>query len=182
MKREDRHQAVPMPSQIYDPCAALRRASRAVSHLYDLILSPTGLKCTQFTILHAVHQRGEIAQWQLADNLATGDDTLSRRLATLRRAGLIHYREGRIRPGEKVYSLTPGGLEKYRQALPFWIRAQERLRLVMGDEQWDALIWTAHHVVMYAQQAEIVRVCNVAPAQPPVPEREPENNSNSATA
>lgn len=152
----------PQVFQVSDPCATLRRASRAVTHLYDLIFSPIGLKSTQFVLLHAIHRCGERAHWQLANDYGIAEDTLSRRLAALRRADLIQYRKGRQRPGEKVYSLTSTGLETYERGLPYWIRAQERLRLIMGDERWDSLIRMADEVVTQARHAEAARVCNVA--------------------
>jgi|SRR6185437_15877620 len=42
--------------QIPDLCILFRCASRAVTHLYDLVLAPTGMKSTQFIILHAMRE------------------------------------------------------------------------------------------------------------------------------
>ena len=41
------------------PCIAMRRASQAVTNLYDLVLSPIGLKATQFITLQIVDSYGE---------------------------------------------------------------------------------------------------------------------------
>ena len=146
-----------------DPCAALRRATRAVTHLYDLVLSPTGLKATQFVLLQAIYQRGEVAQWRLATEYGLGDDTLSRRLAVLRKTGLIAYRVGQDRPGERLYRLTEAGVCKYHASLPAWQRAQERLHLVMGAEQWASLLKMAENLVAAARLAETVRFANKTP-------------------
>jgi DNA-binding MarR family transcriptional regulator len=146
-----------------DPCAALRRATRAVTHLYDLVLAPTGLKCTQFVILHAIHEAGEIAQWRFATQYGVGDDTLSRRLAVLRKAGLIAFRVGLERPGEKVYRLTELGVSKFREALPAWKRAQTRLQSVMGAEEWNQLLKLSGEVAVQARRAETMRIVNTAP-------------------
>src|SRR5579872_1630326 len=35
-------------------CANLRRANRAVTHLFDLVLAPTQLRVTQFILLRAI--------------------------------------------------------------------------------------------------------------------------------
>ena len=43
-------------------CANIRRAARAVTHLYDQELSGTGLDATQFTIVMALSRTGEISQ------------------------------------------------------------------------------------------------------------------------
>ncbi len=157
----------PLPQsalRISDPCAALRRATRAVTHLYDLVLSPTGLKATQFVILQAIHTRGEIAQWRLAAEYGIGEDTLSRRLAVLRNAGLVCCRAGAERSGEKLYRLTEAGVNRYEQTLPAWVRAQERLRAIMGSEQWELLLRMSEQVVATARQAEEIRYANGAPA------------------
>lgn len=149
--------------RIADPCALLRRASRAVSHLYDLVLSPTGLKATQFILLDAIYRCSEVAQWRLADEYGLADDTLSRRLATLRRAGLVRQRIGNQRPGERLYQLTPEGLEKYEEVRPYWKRAQERLRLTIDEGEMEQLLQLADSVVKKASAAEFARCSNVIP-------------------
>ncbi len=150
------------PSLISDPCAALRRATRAVTHLYDLVLAPTGLKCTQFVLLNAIYEAGEIAQWRLASQYGVGDDTLSRRLGVLRKAGLITCRIGREHPGEKLYRLTELGVSRFKNSLPAWERAQTRLQTVMGAEQWEQLLEIAGAVAAKARAAETVRLTNTA--------------------
>jgi DNA-binding MarR family transcriptional regulator len=149
--------------KISDPCAALRRATRAITHLYDLVLAPTGLKSTQFILLQAIYERGEVAQWRLAEEYGLGGDTLSRRLAILRNDGLIAFRVGLEHPGEKLYRLTEAGLARYEQALPWWARAQERLLLVMGEERWEMLLKVSEEVVAEARHAEAARYANRPP-------------------
>jgi len=39
-------------------CMSLRRAARGVSNLYDAMLSPSGLRATQYSILAALKQLG----------------------------------------------------------------------------------------------------------------------------
>jgi DNA-binding MarR family transcriptional regulator len=148
------------PLLISDPCAALRRATRAVTHLYDLVLAPTGLKCTQFFLLNAIYEAGEIAQWYLACQYGVGEDTLSRRLSVLRKAGLITFRIGQEHPGEKLYRLTELGVSRFKDALPAWERAQARLQTVMGAEQWEQLLKVAGAVAAEARKAETARLAN----------------------
>ena len=147
-----------------DPCAALRRASRAISHLYDLVLSPTGLKSTQFIILHAIAERGEVAQWRLADEYGISDDTLSRRLSLLRRKGYIAQRIGCEHPGERLYRLTEAGQQRLEEAIPYWHRADERLRRAVGSsDEWELLLHTAGRICAAAQAAETGRFANTIP-------------------
>jgi DNA-binding MarR family transcriptional regulator len=148
--------------RISDPCVALRRATRAVTHLYDLVLAPTGVKATQFVLLEAIQQHGEIAQWRLAREYGMGDDTLSRRLSVLRKAGLVACRVGRERSGERLYRLTEEGRSRYEAALPAWTRARERLQLVMGNERWQLVLKVAEDVAAEARRAEAARFANRA--------------------
>ncbi len=107
-------------------CAAARRAARAVTQLYDLVLSPTGLRATQFIILRSVAQHGEVAQWSLSREHSIAIETLSRRLAGMRKSGWVALRISGPRR-EHVYSITPDGREILARALPFWERAEARL-------------------------------------------------------
>ena len=147
---------------VSDPCAALRRATRAVTHLYDLVLSPTGLKSTQFVLLNAIYEHGEIAQWRLASEYGLGDDTLSRRLGVLRNAGLVTFRIGQEHPGEKLYRLTELGVNRFISVLPDWQRAQARLKAMMGAEPWEQLLILLATVATQARRAETVRLVNTA--------------------
>jgi DNA-binding MarR family transcriptional regulator len=141
------------------PCAALRAASRAVSQLYDLVLAPTDLKSTQFIALQAIGESGEIAQWQFARDRAVAVETLSRRFSGLRQKGYIQVRTGQ-RHGERIYSLTDKGRQALNDATPFWERAQERLRKVLGDKDWQATLETLHRIRAAALQAEELRIDN----------------------
>ena len=152
-------------SHLQDPCAALRRASRAVTHLYDLVLSPTGLKVTQFIVLRAIAEKGEIAQWRLAEEHGIADETLSRRLATLRKSGLVTHRIGVTRPGERLYKPTALGLQKLDEALPYFTRAQERLAMSLGEENWTAALKLAEQISIAARSAESAKLANRAPGK-----------------
>lgn len=156
----------PLPEQppcIADPCAAYRRASRALTHFYDLVLAPTGLKATQFITLWAIRLQGEIAQWQLSQDYGISVETLSRRLAILRNAGLVNMRIGSTRRGERLYSLTPGGAEKLRNAVPYWSRAQQRLGAVIGPEELYSATEVADRITQAARVAEAAKMANQVP-------------------
>lgn len=149
--------------RISDPCAALRRASRAMTHLYDLVLSPTGVKSTQFIILRAIREAGELPQWRFADEYGISDDTLSRRLAILRKLGWVEHRIGSKPAGERLYRLTSLGQRKHEEALPYWTRAEERLRHVIGDDGFEQLLSIAEKAAANAMAAESAKHSNVAP-------------------
>ena len=68
-------------------CASFRRASRALTQLYDGALHPLGLRATQFTILQALSLAGEVSQGELAQILAMDSTTLTRTLRIMGREG-----------------------------------------------------------------------------------------------
>ena len=140
-----------------------RRASRAVTHLYDLVLSPSGLKATQFVLLRAIERHSRISQSRLAEQYGMSPETLSRRLAGLRRAGLIGLQAGSSAGGGRLYRLTATGSRKLHDATPYWMRAQGRLRAILGGEQWQPILAVADEVAVAARKAENAKIMNTAP-------------------
>lgn len=142
-------------------CASLRRASRAVSRLYDLMLAPQSIKATQFLLLMAIAEAASIAHCDLARLFGASEETFSRRLATARRCGWVEMTiEARSR---RIYSLTADGFRLLEAAMPGWERAQERLRLQLGEANWIALIELADRVTRAAARAEHVPRRNAPP-------------------
>lgn len=151
-------------------CAALRRASRATTQLYDLVLQPSGLKATQFIALQRISEAGEIPQWKFAREEAVAVETLSRRFAALRRRGLISVKTG-AKHGEQVYSLTEAGKQALALAMPYWQRAQQRLNRALPNQQMQQLVELCENLVQAARTAGELRVYNsvaaaLVPAQP----------------
>lgn len=133
-------------------CASLRRASRAVCHLYDLVLAPTGLKATQYITLQAIADAGEIAHCDLARIFAASEETLSRRLASARESGWVRMKLGER--SRRVYCLTERGQKVLEAALPHWERADDRLRRELGELDWQGLSEFAERTTQAAIRAE----------------------------
>ena len=146
--------------------SALRTASRGVTQFYDLVLAPTGLKATQFVILQAIRSAGEIAQCDFAREFGIAVPTLSRRFGGLRKKEYIQIRRGE-RHGERIYRLTPKGEEVFNLALPYWQRAQRRLRTALGEEDWSGMLALAEKIRSAAISAEKLRTPNQFPAGVP---------------
>lgn len=70
-------------------CLQLRRASRAVTQLYDAALQPSGLLSTQFALLAAVAKKEPITISELGDLLVIDSTTLRRSLGKLQRMGYL---------------------------------------------------------------------------------------------
>lgn len=147
-------------------CVNIRRASRAICHLYDLVLGPTQLKATQFTILQTIAESGEIAHCDLATDIAASVETLSRRLANARKCGWVRMQVGRN--GRRLYSLTPKGQRVLEEARPYWDRAQLRLRRTLGEADWQLLASFTERVTSAAIRAETMRFTNGAAKHPVV--------------
>jgi DNA-binding MarR family transcriptional regulator len=139
-------------------CASLRRASRAICHLYDVVLSPTGLKVTQFVILDAIYQAGEIAHCDLARQLVASEETLSRRLASARAAGWLNMSMGSR--SRRLYSMSDAGRALLESAMPYWERAQERIGRELGETDWQNLGAFAERVTSAALRAETAPMRN----------------------
>ncbi|HTX41777.1 MAG TPA: MarR family winged helix-turn-helix transcriptional regulator [Acidobacteriaceae bacterium] len=142
-------------------CASLRRASRAVCHLYDLVLAPTKLKVTQFVILRTIGEAGEIAHCDLARYFAASEETFSRRLASARASGWVSMKIGSR--GRRVYALTEQGARMLELATPYWERAQERMRRELGEPEWSVLYGFAERLTQAALRAEQTRSANGRP-------------------
>src|SRR5260370_34327720 len=108
-------------------CASFRRASRALTQLYEEALRPLGLRATQFTILQALSLAGEVSQGKLGEMLAMDSTSLTRTLAIMQREGWISERRGRPnadRPKEdrrqRWLCLAKAGQAQLNRALPVW--------------------------------------------------------------
>jgi DNA-binding MarR family transcriptional regulator len=121
------------------PCVgtSLRRATRAVTRLYDRELRESGLRSTQFTLLQALQIAGEVTQGRLGSILSLDSTTLTRSLQALIEAGWVKETRGDDRR-ERYLQLTPSGRRKYEEVKPAWRRAQNRLIRAIG-RSWAEL-------------------------------------------
>jgi DNA-binding MarR family transcriptional regulator len=115
----------------------LRRATRAVTRLYDRELRESGMRSTQFTLLQALDLAGEITQGRLGSILSLDTTTLTRSLQALIEEGWVKETRGDDRR-ERHLQLTPSGRRKYQEAKPAWRRAQNHLIKAIGGS-WEEL-------------------------------------------
>jgi DNA-binding MarR family transcriptional regulator len=115
----------------------MRRATRAVTRLYDRELRETALRSTQFTLLQALHQAGSLTQGELDSVLSLDSTTLSRSLQPLVEAGWVKSERGDDRRVRHL-RLSASGERKYQEALPAWRRAQNQLTKTIGRD-WERL-------------------------------------------
>ena len=93
---------------------------------------------TQFTLLMALERAGDISQGKLGKLLALDSTTLTRMLGLLRKRGWIEEKEGDDRRF-RIIHLTDAGRAKFRQTLPHWKRAQDRLESALGEDTMKQL-------------------------------------------
>ena len=137
MKRQHDNQ----PFDHYRPtciCVNLRRASRAISQLYDEAMAASGLKVTQFSLLRAIERNEPVAITVLADDMELDRTTLARNLAPLERDRLLTRSGGRDQRVTEV-RLTPAGRAAIARALPLWETAQAMVGQHLGPQQLTQL-------------------------------------------
>lgn len=127
-------------------CTALRKASRAVTRLYDERLAAHGMTTTQFSILRNLARAdGEIALSRLAERLVMDRTSLYRTLTPVERAGWIVMASG---PGRsKLARLTDTGRAAMQAAEGDWEAAQDDLLGEIPTQEWQALLGTLDRLV-----------------------------------
>lgn len=107
-------------------CSNLRRASRAVTQLFDAYFDEVGLKATQFTVLAALAHADDTPPTigVLAETLVLEQSSLSRNLGVLERLGLIKLVPGFDDRRERIVSLTRAGRVALTRGFPIWRKAQ----------------------------------------------------------
>ena len=119
-------------------CFDLRRATRAVSRMYDDFLRDAGLNITQFSMLRLICAEKELSISTLGRFMVMERTSITRALAPLERDRLIYSRTGadkRIR----IISVTNKGRKLVESAEPKWRQAQEALMQTIGEDRWRAM-------------------------------------------
>lgn len=131
------------PTTPQDPlvcnAAALRKATRRITQLYDSMLAPSGLRSSQRSILVHIDRAGQPTMTELAYALVLDRSALAHNIKPLERDGyLVQVRDvhdGRSRRLE----LTKAGKAKLEEANRLWRHAQDRFEKVYGAERAAAL-------------------------------------------
>jgi DNA-binding MarR family transcriptional regulator len=117
----------------------LRKASRAVSQLYNEILRPVGIRGTQYSLLVAVKLSGPVLMTKLAEYAVMDRTTLTRNLEILEKQGFVNISSGDDRRTRMV-TITKEGLSMLVKAYPLWEQTQARIRETMSPECMNALM------------------------------------------
>jgi DNA-binding MarR family transcriptional regulator len=126
-------------------CSSFRRASRALTQLYEQALRPLGLRATQFTILQVLARAGDVTQRQMGEMLAMDSTTLTRTLAIMTRQGWILEHRGKDRR-QRWLRLAKRGEAQLQRASPVWEQVQSEMRRSVGDQVWENLFRVSNQV------------------------------------
>ena len=130
-------------------CFNLRKTARAITQLYDEALRPSGLRCTQFSLLIATTRLEPVTVTHLAEIAVMDRTTLARNLRLLEKEGLIN-----VTPGDdqrtRIVTVTTRGKEVLSKAFPLWEKAQARVVKGLGQERWTSLEANLKEIVSQA--------------------------------
>jgi DNA-binding MarR family transcriptional regulator len=123
-------------------CVNLRRASRAITRIYDRALEPAQLKITQYSVLANVARFGPLNISKLARILKLDRTTLVRNLKSLELSCYIENVPVSD-PRERAICITESGRSLVERAQPYWSLAQKQIEENLGAEgvlQLNALV------------------------------------------
>ena len=119
-------------------CLNLRRASAAITKLYDEKLEPSGLTISQFSILKHIKLLGPVSVSNLAITIRLDRTTLVRNLKPLEAASfIIDVSQKGTR--DRQLQLTEKGIKKLVVAEYLWIEAQNYIEQRIGKENIEKL-------------------------------------------
>ena len=119
-------------------CFDLRKATRAVSRLYDDCLRPLGLNITQYSLLRVIESEPQISVSTLGRYMVMDRTSVTRALAPLERDRLIRSRVGSDKR-KRIVSLTKKGTKLIADAKPRWDEAQKIFLDLIGDQRWTVM-------------------------------------------
>ena len=122
-------------------CGRLRRATRALTQLYDDAMAPVGLRVTQFSLLRTLARQGPLRISQLAERQLLDRTALSRNLDPLVDHDYIEVIRGHDARAREV-ALTRKGKAALKRAEPCWMQAQKIVAEHLGAKNLDTLIAT----------------------------------------
>lgn len=112
--------------------AALRKATRRVSQLYDDILAPSGLRLSQHSVLVHINRAGTPTMTDLARDMVLDRSALSHNLKPLERDGFVSLFKDTADKRSTRVKLTSSGQRKLAETKALWAVAQKRFEDAFG--------------------------------------------------
>lgn len=115
-------------------CTNMRRASRAMTQFYDEILTPSGLKITQYSLLNHIKRLGPLTMNELSQAIRLERTTLVRNLKPLEKKGFVSIIAAKSSQANQV-NITERGLQALAKAFPYWTQAQTVIDSLFSEEE-----------------------------------------------
>lgn len=112
----------------------LRQITRRVSRHYDAVVSASGLKTTQYSLLSHIVSMGPVRPSDLAATMNLDASTLTRNLQPLVLQGWAEMGAG-VDARSRLVSITEAGRAKRAEAQRLWKQAQMALNEQLGIER-----------------------------------------------
>jgi DNA-binding MarR family transcriptional regulator len=114
-------------------CLNMRRASRAMTKLYQRYLKFSGLKISQYSLLKTIERLEPVCVSDLAAEIRLDRTTLVRNLKPLEEKAIISdiSKKG---SRNRQWVLTESGKEKLRGAELLWRKAQDHIEQFLGEQ------------------------------------------------
>ena len=138
-------------------CMNLRGAARRVSNFYDAVLSPSGLRATQYSILAVLDELGAVSINDLADRLDLDRTTTGKNMRPLTVAKLITIGPSPTDGRSRVVRLTRHGAAALETARPLWRQAQQEFESANGQNVVRSLRRTLSRLRVRSEPAEKAR-------------------------
>jgi DNA-binding MarR family transcriptional regulator len=119
--------------------AALRKASRRVTQLYDTALVSCGITITQRSVLVHIERAGTPTMTELAYALVMDRSALAHTLKPLERDGYVELKRDEADGRSRRVELTTAGKAKLAESNKLWRAAQSRFEAVYGVKRTTAL-------------------------------------------
>ena len=116
-------------------CLVVRQAARHITQFYDQLLTPSGLRTTQFSILAKLRRLGPITINALAAEMVMDRTTLGRNILPLERDGLIAVEQGSRDRRSKELRVTETGEARFRAGMKGWVQAQREFEKAFGAKR-----------------------------------------------
>lgn len=119
--------------------AALRRASRQITRLYDSHLAANGLTISQRSVLSHVSRLPQPTVSELAEVCGLDRTAMGRAINPLMRDGLLTFKADATDARKRRIMLTAHGKQVLRQSDAPWQQAQQEFEQRFGAHQTQAL-------------------------------------------
>ncbi len=133
-------------------CFALRKAARTLTGFYDNILSETGLRSTQHSLLHIAYQVPNLPISKMAEIAVMDRTTLTRNLKPLVELDLLSIDKDQQDKRIRVVNITRQGIKVFKRGLVLWEKAQQDFTRQYGSSEFDKLISGLSRVVNHSHE------------------------------